>query len=96
MVPYGRAGEWVVRLHHPHAALLQYVMLHTMPFNSTSEHDSRTVIMDALMIVFAMWIMNIFHPGRLLGPAPAWKDDSPVVVEDGARISEEQDDPEKK
>lgn len=52
--------------------------------------------MDALMIVFAMWIMNIFHPGRLLGPAPAWKDDSPVVVEDGARISEEQDDPEKK
>ncbi|KZT70111.1 RTA1 like protein, partial [Daedalea quercina L-15889] len=30
------------------------------------------VIMDALMIVFAMWIMNICHPGRLLGPAPAW------------------------
>ena len=55
--------------------------------------------MDALMIVFAMWIMNIFHPGRLLGPAPAWKEDSLDLVGDVARTSEEQpeqDDPEKK
>ncbi|PCH37954.1 RTA1-domain-containing protein [Wolfiporia cocos MD-104 SS10] len=34
------------------------------------------VIMDALMITFAMWIMNICHPGRLLGPAPTWYDAS--------------------
>ncbi|KAH9843099.1 RTA1-domain-containing protein [Rhodofomes roseus] len=47
------------------------------------------VIMDALMIVFAMWIMNIFHPGRLLGPAPAWKFDQHVGSEGETRASEE-------
>jgi len=31
------------------------------------------VILDALMIAFAIWIMNIFHPGRLLGPGSTWK-----------------------
>lgn len=49
------------------------------------------------MIVFAMWIMNIFHPGRLLGPAPAWKEGSLDIAGEVARTSEEQqDDPEKK
>jgi len=36
------------------------------------------VIMDALMIVFAMWAINIFHPGRLLGPGKTWRDQAPT------------------
>lgn len=48
--------------------------------------------MDALMIVFAMWIMNICHPGRLLGPAPAWKTDNSVVDGDDTRTLEAQPD----
>ncbi|CCM04576.1 uncharacterized protein FIBRA_06757 [Fibroporia radiculosa] len=33
------------------------------------------VVMDAMMITFAMVVMNVFHPGRLLGAAPTWNGD---------------------
>ncbi|PCH39359.1 RTA1-like protein [Wolfiporia cocos MD-104 SS10] len=37
------------------------------------------VIMDALMIVLAMGVINIFHPGRLLGSAEIWKESMPMA-----------------
>ncbi|PCH39363.1 RTA1-domain-containing protein [Wolfiporia cocos MD-104 SS10] len=42
------------------------------------------VIMDALMITFAMGVMNIFHPGRLLGPAEMWKESIPMADMNGS------------
>ncbi|CCM04586.1 uncharacterized protein FIBRA_06767 [Fibroporia radiculosa] len=48
-------------------------------WNGTIIHTQRYfVIMDAMMIVFAMLIMNVFHPGRLLGPAPTWTSNIPT------------------
>ncbi|KAH9917421.1 RTA1-domain-containing protein [Fomitopsis serialis] len=38
------------------------------------------VIMDALMIVLAMWTLNIFHPGRLLGYGADWSADKNIVM----------------
>lgn len=49
--------------------------------------------MDALMIIFAMWIMNICHPGRLLGPARAWKTENTATsADDETRTLEAQQD----
>jgi len=39
------------------------------------------VIMDALMIVLAMWTLNIFHPGRLLGYGAEWSADKTIVMQ---------------
>ncbi|TFY62754.1 hypothetical protein EVJ58_g3667 [Rhodofomes roseus] len=36
------------------------------------------VVMDALMIVLALWTLNIFHPGRLLGYGVDWKADKNI------------------
>ncbi|KAH9911068.1 RTA1 like protein-domain-containing protein, partial [Fomitopsis serialis] len=38
------------------------------------------VIMDALMIVFALWTLNLFHPGRLLGYGADWSADKNVAM----------------
>ncbi|TFY62756.1 hypothetical protein EVJ58_g3665 [Rhodofomes roseus] len=39
------------------------------------------VIMDALMIVLAMWTLNIFHPGHLLGYGAEWRADKNIVMQ---------------
>lgn len=41
------------------------------------------VIMDALMISFAMVDLNLLHPGRLLGPAHTWKGEFPMTEVEG-------------
>ncbi|CCM00136.1 uncharacterized protein FIBRA_02163 [Fibroporia radiculosa] len=50
------------------------------------------VIMDALMVTLAMFIMNICHPGRLLGPAKEWKNivpSNPLDKMEASRVSAE-------
>ncbi|OCH85658.1 RTA1-domain-containing protein [Obba rivulosa] len=41
-------------------------------------------VFDAAMITLAMYSLNVLHPGLLLGPGPAWTDDSDVMKHVGA------------
>ncbi|EMD32393.1 hypothetical protein CERSUDRAFT_88029 [Gelatoporia subvermispora B] len=36
-------------------------------------------VFDAAMITLAMYSLNVLHPGRLLGPGPAWTNDADVA-----------------
>ena len=37
--------------------------------------------MDGVMILLATLVMNIFHPGRLLGPRRTWKEEAIQLYE---------------